>query len=134
IVSDELVVRARLRIVEDRAQLFQVPGAQQMIDVDEGGFRERAQHLAPDDEHVAPHGLLDSHAIPGTLAIGRAVRAEWQPRRWLVGRSCRNGSVHGLSSVNGSRQRGNYDRKIPGAVAAFTATPPTSRLASCGSA
>ena len=35
VVGDELVVVGRLRVVEDRAQLLQVPGPQQMIDVGE---------------------------------------------------------------------------------------------------
>ena len=48
IVGDELVVRARLRVVENAAQLLEVRRAQQVIDVREGGLGERAQRLVRD--------------------------------------------------------------------------------------
>ena len=59
IVGDELVVGGGLGVVEDFAQLLQVRGAQQMIDVGEGGLGQRAQRLVGDHDHLAAHDVLD---------------------------------------------------------------------------
>ena len=45
VVGDELVVRRRLRIVQDRGELLQVARPQQMVDVDEGLLGEAPQGL-----------------------------------------------------------------------------------------
>src|SRR5476649_2272694 len=86
IVSHELVVRRRLRVVEDGAQLLEVRRAQQMIDVGEGGLGQRAQSLMADHQHVLAHHLLKRDAADLELAIGRLVGAEREQRCVVVGR------------------------------------------------
>jgi hypothetical protein len=95
IVGHELVVVARLRVVEDRAQLLEVPRPQQVIDVAECRFRQRPQRLALDhDEIAAPHAL-DPHPVGAELAVAGAVLAEREQRGVLVGRNDLGGGVHG---------------------------------------
>ena len=67
-----------------------------MIDVGEGGLRERAQRLVLDHQHVAAQDLLHPHTLVGELAIGRLVGAEREQRRVVVGRQrIGDGGVHG---------------------------------------
>ena len=97
VVGDELVVGARLRVVEDVAQLLEVRRAQQVIDVGEGGLGQRAQGLAGYHQHVLAHHLLDRDAADIELAIGGLVGAERKQRRVVVrgdGGGC-DGGVHG---------------------------------------
>ena len=61
-------------------------GAQQMIDVGEGGFRERAQSLARHHQHLFAEHALDAQPLGGDLAVGRQVLAERKQRRVLIGR------------------------------------------------
>ena len=56
--------------------------AQKMIDVGEGGLRQRAQRLALDHQHVAAHDFFDAHALVGELAVGRLVGAEREEGEW----------------------------------------------------
>ena len=99
IVGHELVVVARLGIVEDRAQLLEMPGPQQMINVAEGGFGERAQRLAFDHHELSAAHALEPHALARELAIGRLVLAEREQRRMLIGRGDLGGGVHGDPAV-----------------------------------
>src|SRR5262249_60228185 len=86
IVGEELGLGARLRVVEDRAQLLQVPRPQQVVDVGERRFRERAQRLAFDDDEVMAAHALRAHAIGGELAVGRGVGAQREKRGGLLRR------------------------------------------------
>ncbi len=96
----ELVVVAGLGVVQNLAQLRQMSRPQIMIDVAEGGFRQRAQSLARHHQHVLAHHILDAHALARDLAIRRGVRAQRKQRRVLVGR---NGGWrgHGGRGVHG---------------------------------
>ncbi len=85
--GDELVVVAGLLVVEDGAQLLQMPRAQIVVDVAEGGLRQRPQRLARHHHHVAAEHLLDPHALARDLLVGRLVLAERKQRRVLVGRN-----------------------------------------------
>ena len=76
IIGDELVVRGRLGIVENLAELGEMAGAQQMVDVDEGLFGELADRLARDAQDLAVADLLDADALAAQLAIRRRVLAE----------------------------------------------------------
>ena len=102
VIGHELVVRARLRIEQDRAQLGQVPGPQQMIDIVEGGLGERAQRLALDHDHLPSHQLLDPDTVGADLAIGRGILAEGKQRGVPVGRDDGGRRVHGEAPVIGS--------------------------------
>ena len=100
IEGDELVVVAGLLVIEDVAQLLQMPRPQIMIDVAERGLRERPQRLARHHQHVLAQHLLDPHALGRDLLVGRGVRAERKQRRVLVGRNGfwsgdGGGGVHG---------------------------------------
>ena len=87
IEGDELVVVAGFLVVQDRAQLLQVPRAQIVIDVAEGGLRQRPQRLARHHQHVLAKHLLDPHALGRDLLVGRGVRPQRKQRRVLVGRN-----------------------------------------------
>ena len=98
--GDELVVVAGLLVVEDRAQLLQMPRPQIMIDVAERGLAERPQRLARHHQHLLAEHLFDPHALGRDLLVGRGVRAKRKQRRVLVGRDWfwvgkGGGSVHG---------------------------------------
>jgi len=71
IIGDELVVVGGLRIVEDRAQLLEMRGPQQVVDVGERGLGERAQRLAGHHDDLLAHDFLHAHPIGGNLAVGR---------------------------------------------------------------
>ena len=81
-------------------------GSQQMIDVGEGGLRQRAQRLARHHQHLLAHRALDADAqgaagrtINGELAVGRFVLAERKQRGVLIGgrRVSGEGGVHGVN-------------------------------------
>ena len=74
VVGDELVVRGRLRIVEDGAQLPQMSGPQQVVDVDEGLLGKKPDRLALDDHDLAPAEAFDPDALVRELPIGRRRR------------------------------------------------------------
>ena len=110
IEGDELVVVAGLLVVEDAAQLLQMPRPQIMIDVAERGLRQRPQRLARHHQHVLAQHLLDPHAVGGDLLVRRGVRAQRKQRRVLVGRNGfrigdGGGGVHGDARKFGSRKR-----------------------------
>ena len=100
IEGDELVVVAGLRIVEDIAQLLQMPRAQVMVDVAERRLGQRPQRLARHHQHVLAQHLLDPHALGRDLLVGCGVRPKRKQRRVLVGRNGfgigkSGGGVHG---------------------------------------
>ena len=72
----ELVVRGGFRVVEDRAQLLQVRGPQQMRDVVESLGRDQGQRLGRDGEHALPLQACGPDMIGGELAVGRLVGPE----------------------------------------------------------
>ena len=76
IEGDELVVVAGFLVVEDVAQLLQMPRPQIMVDVAERGLRQRPQRLARHHQHVLAQHLLDPHAFGGDLLVGRGVGAQ----------------------------------------------------------
>ena len=86
IEGDELVVVAGLGIVEDAAQLLQVPRAEIMVDVAERGLAKRPQCLARHHQHVVAQHLLDPHAFGRDLLVRRCVGAQRKQRRVLVRR------------------------------------------------
>jgi hypothetical protein len=76
-------------------RLCEMRRPQQMIDVGEGGFRERAQRLARHHQDLLAHDFLDADAVSGDLAVGRRVLAERKQRRVLVWRGRMCGKVRG---------------------------------------
>ena len=66
---DELVVRGRLGVVEDRAELAEVPGAQQVGDVAHRGATEQGQRLGRDLEEAAAAGLERGHQVTRQLLV-----------------------------------------------------------------
>ena len=104
---DELVVVARLRVLDDGLERCEMRRAQQMIDVGERGLRERAHRLMRDDQHFTAEDGFDAHALGGELAIGGGVLAEREQRRVAVGRERmgREGGVHGYSLKPRARSR-----------------------------
>ena len=86
VIGDELVVRGRLRVVEDGAELFQMRRPQQVVDVGEGGFRERPQALALDHQHVAAHDFFGADPADIELAVLCLIRPEREQGRVGVGR------------------------------------------------
>ena len=97
IVGDELVVVRRLRVLDDGFEARQMRGAQQMIDVGEGGFRQRPQRLARHHQHFLAQHPLDAQPVGGDFAVGRRVLAEREQRGVLVRRRRvgGEGGVHG---------------------------------------
>ncbi len=85
IVGDELVVRGRLGIVEDLGELGEMARPQQMVGVDRGGFSQRADRLAVDDEEFVVAHLLRAHALRRDEAIGGLVLAEREEGAVLIG-------------------------------------------------
>src|SRR5262249_58794944 len=86
IVGGELVVVAGLRVVEDRAQLLEVARPQQVVDIGERRFRERAQRLAFDHDELVFARAFQPYAIGGELAVGRGVATEREQRGGAVRR------------------------------------------------
>ncbi len=102
IEGDELVIVARLLVVEDAAQLLEMAGPQVMVDVAERGLRQRPQRLARHHQHVPAQHLLDPHAVGRDLLVGRGVGPERKQRGVPVGRhglgvGKGGGGVHGLA-------------------------------------
>ena len=89
VVGDELVVRGRLRIVEDRGELPQMARAQEMVDVDEGLLGEGPDRLRRDRHELAPAEPLDPHAVAAELAVRGRVGAEGKEGVMREGRSVR---------------------------------------------
>jgi hypothetical protein len=105
IEGDEFVVVGGLGVVEDGAQLLEMPWPQQMIDVGKRGLRKDAQRVAPDHDDILAHDPLDPHAVGGKLAVGRGVPAGGKQRGVLVGRDG-DGSIHGRWSWFGEPATG----------------------------
>ena len=76
-------------------------GAQQMIDIGERGFGQRAQRLARHHQHFFAQDFFDAQAVCGDFAVGRCVLAEREERGVLVGGRGvgGEGGVHGVSLV-----------------------------------
>ena len=68
-----LVVGRGLAVVEDRAQLGEMAGPQEMGDVVEGLGGEQGQRLGLDRQHVAAVELGHADMVGGELAVGRRV-------------------------------------------------------------
>ena len=76
---DELVVVARLRVIEDVRQLLEVRRAQVVRDVVHGGVGEQAQGLGLDLEERAPARPVDDrHAVGGEQPVGGLVVPDGQ--------------------------------------------------------
>ena len=74
--GDEPVVVGGLGVVEDVAQLLEVPGPQQVVDVADGLERDGAQHLGLDGEEAAARRLDHLGAVevePAPLGAGVVV-------------------------------------------------------------
>ena len=96
VIGDELVVRGRLRVVEDGAQLLQMRRPQQVVDVGEGGLGQRPQALALDHQHVPAHDLFRAHPADIELAVFSLIGPEREQGRVGVGRKRGfGGGVHG---------------------------------------
>ncbi len=98
-VRDEAVVRRRLGVVDDRAQLGEVRRAQQVGDVADGGAHQRGQRRGRDlEELAAERGDVDQVAYRevetavlggvgaqgqhvGVVELGHAVTIRGDPRR-----------------------------------------------------
>ena len=76
---DELVVVARLRVIEDVRQLLQVCRSQVVRDVVHGGVGEQSQGLGLDLEERAPARPVDDrHAVGGEQPVGGLVVPDGQ--------------------------------------------------------
>ena len=102
--GDELVVVAGLLVIEDIAQLLQMPRPQIMIDVAERRLRQRPQRLARHHQHVLAQHLLDPHALGGDLLVRRGIgaRAETAGCACRAGRGCGYGK--GVGAFMGARK------------------------------
>ena len=83
-VGDEFVVIGSLGVFDDVLERREMRGAQQVIDVGEGGLGQRAECFARDDQHVFAHDALDLHAV-SDFAVGRRVLSKGEERGVLVG-------------------------------------------------
>ena len=98
IQRDELVVGAGLAVVEDIAQLLQMPRPQIMVDVAERGLRQRPQRLARHHQHVLAQHVFDPHALGGDLPVRRGVGA----RAGTAGCACRAERAGGTGKAVGA--------------------------------
>ena len=112
IVGDELVVVACFLVVEDVAQLLQMPRPQVVVDVDERGLASARSASRDDHHHLLAHHRLDPHAVGRNLLVGRLVLAERKQRRVLVGRDFRErtGGVHGAIRKGSKFQQAAFRR------------------------
>src|SRR6202007_1250174 len=76
--GDECVVRRGLRIIEDRAKLCQVPGAQQVLTIDEGVAGEEGQRGRVYLADALPLEVGGRDVVAGQLAVWRIVGADWE--------------------------------------------------------
>ena len=74
--GDEAVVGARLGIVEDVAQLLEVPGSQQVLDVADRGRGEQPQRRRLDLQEGSSTCLDGGHTLGREQPVGRLVGAE----------------------------------------------------------
>src|SRR4029453_18531606 len=89
----------------------QVGGGQQVIDVNEGRFRQRAHRLTLDGDKILAVDAFHPHAVGGELAVGRRILAERKQRRVSVGWNDFGGSVHDTSLYTTTRP--GSDRAYP---------------------
>ena len=73
---DEHVVGRRFGIVEDRGELGEVAGPQQVRDVEHRGLGEQRERLGLDLQEAAAAGLERRHVVGGEQAVRRVVGAE----------------------------------------------------------
>jgi hypothetical protein len=78
VTGHEPVIRARLGIVEDRPELAQVAGAEQVCDVPHGGLGQQAEHPGIDLEKGLPERLPRFDPVSRDLAVVGGVLAERQ--------------------------------------------------------
>ncbi len=104
IVSDELVVIRRFRVLDDMFEAGKMRGAEQMIDVGERRLRQRAERVAGHHQYFFAQHELDPHALGGDLAVRRLILAKREQRRVLVGRR-RMGGKGGVHSALPCRDR-----------------------------
>ena len=95
--GNELVVGARLGVVDDRAQLGEVARPQQVRDIADRLHGEQAQDLGLDLEEGAITQLYRAHAVAGDQAVRRRVRPQRQ--RVDVGELGHGTSLGGGASV-----------------------------------
>src|SRR5262249_15390724 len=119
----ELVIRGGLVVVENLAQLCEVAGPQQMIDVGERLLGERGQRYGLDREDVAAHGLLHLHSLGCDLAIRRVVLAERKQRRVLIAGQALGGGDFGVDGHGfHSFAEGKHTQRRSGTTAPTTAS------------
>ena len=80
VIGNEAVVVGGLRVVEDMGELAEMAGAQQMVDVGEGGFGQQAHALRLDGQDVLALERVDRDMVGTDLAIGCGVFAERKKR------------------------------------------------------
>src|SRR5262249_47949476 len=80
---DEHVVGRRLGVVENRTQLREMPGAEQVRDLEHRGLREERERFGIDLYEPAAAGLERRHVVAGEEAIGSLVGS--QREQLLVG-------------------------------------------------
>ena len=78
--GDEAVVLGRFGIIEDLAQLRQMPSAQKMSHIVEGNAGEHSQGVGLDLEYLAAVECERRDPVGRELAIGRVVGAQLEER------------------------------------------------------
>ncbi len=78
----ELVVLGRLGVVEDLAQLLQVPGAKVVVDIGKRFLGQDAQALWLHHQHLFALERRGRDVVGGELAVGRGVRAQGNSVEW----------------------------------------------------
>ena len=73
VIGDEFVVIRRFGILDDRLEARQMRRAKEMIDVGEGGFRQRPHRLARHHQHVFAEHALDAYAQGGASRSSIAI-------------------------------------------------------------
>ncbi len=75
-IGDEAVVVGRFGVFQNPCKLLEVAGPQEMVDVREGRFRQKAQSFGFDGQNILSLESVDRDEIGAELAIGRVVRAK----------------------------------------------------------
>jgi hypothetical protein len=86
VVGDEAVVVGGLGVVDDRPELLEMGGTEEMVNVGEGGLGQEPQRFPVDHQKLLAERFLDAHPLARQLAVGRRVFFQGKQRVVLEGR------------------------------------------------